>query len=166
MNHDVDIENTGQVKITIELSGNSPQVHRVLDAVRAALADEDWSDGRSEAAADASWWTAERAAAFVRRLKPPALQALHAIAESAPTVRVSVVQRHLQRAGLALTPGALSSVGFAVRALGSPQPFVRDNYQRVYRMEPAVAAALLPAIEAERSRRRATTRQTGEASSE
>jgi hypothetical protein len=155
------------VKVTIEVSGHSDEVVRILDAVRAALAEEPAPQARVPVrGTEASWWTPDRAAAFVRRLKPPALHALRTIAESAPSVRVSVVQREMKRAGLSMTPGALSSIGFAVRALGSPVPFVRDNYARVYRMDLAVAQALMPAVQAEHDRRPALNRPQKKAASD
>jgi hypothetical protein len=150
---DGDTAPRAKVTVTIEVSGDSSEVVRVLDAVRAALADDGSPSGRG-AGGDPAWWTAERATAFARRLKPPALLALRTIAAAAPSISVNAVQREMRRGGFAMTPGALSSIGFAVRALGSPAPFVRDNQQRVYRMDSAVAAALLPAAEAEHARRR------------
>lgn len=147
-----DLRPRARVTVTVEVSGDTSEVVRVLDAVRAALADEDSVVLRGTGG-DQAWWTSERATAFVRRLKPSALLALRTIAGAAPSVPVAAVQREMRRGGFAMTPGALSSVGFAVRALGSPAPFVRDNQQRVYRMDPAVAAALLPAAEAEHARR-------------
>ena len=141
------------VKVTIELTGEGGRVSQFLDALRRVL-DEQPATPPGPGAADSSWWTPDRAATFVRRLKPPALHALRIIAESAPKVRVSVVQREMQRAGLPVTPGGLSSIGFAVRGLGSPPPFIRDNYQRVYLMDPSVATVLLGAIEDEYERRR------------
>ena len=154
---------SARVKVTVEVTGHGAEVRRILDAVAAALADEALFEDERRPGANAAWWTPERAAAFARRLKPPALHALHVVAERAPVVRVSVLQREMQRSGRSLTPGALSSIGFAVRALGAPQPFVRDNYQRVYRMDPTVAAALLPAVEAEQARRRPVSSATEEA---
>ena len=145
---------TTQVKVTIEVTGDSQEAIRILHAVGAALAEEPAAAGRRAVRGnEAAWWTPDRAATLVRRLKAPALLALGTIAESAPTVRVSAVQREMQRAGLSMTPGALSSIGFAVRALGAPVPFVRDNYARAYRMDPAVASALLPAVRSEQARR-------------
>ncbi len=155
---------TAQVKVTIEVTGDGEEAARILNAVRAALTEEQAPAGRRRArGTDASWWTSDRAAALVRRLKPPALHALGTIAESAPSVRVATVQREMQRAGLTMTPGALSSIGFAVRALGAPAPFVRDNYARAYRMDPAVATALLPAVRAEEARRHSMSRIKEEA---
>jgi hypothetical protein len=49
--------------------------------------------------------------------------------------------------------GRLSSIGFAVARMGGPVPFVRDYYQRVYHIDPDVAAILREAIVAEEARR-------------
>jgi hypothetical protein len=138
-----------QVKITIEVTAEQSQIVPFLTAATRLF--QDHPRTADDAAA---WWTAERAAAFVRTLKPPALHALRIIAAGAPRVAIPSVQREMGRAGVPMTPGGLSSIGFAVRRLGSPPPFVRDHYQRAYLMERDVAEVLLRAIEDETRRRR------------
>jgi hypothetical protein len=140
---------TMEVKVTIEVTGEQPQVSQFLAAMSRLLQDDP-----KLTAEDNSWWTEERAAAFVRALKPPALHALRIIASGAPKIGIPYVQREMKLAGLPLTPGRLSSIGFAVRRLGSPAPFIRDHYQRAYLMDTEVAEVLLPAIEEETRRRR------------
>lgn len=138
------------VKVTIELSGEQSQLAPVLAELARVLSAEVIAVNDEP---DPSWWTDERARAFVNELKLPALLALQAIAAGAPKTRVASVQRELKRQGFRMTPGALSSIGFAVRRLGSPQPFVRDNYQGVYAMDTDVSALLQAAIEDELERR-------------
>jgi hypothetical protein len=139
-----------QVKVTIEVAGEQSEIVPFLTAVTRLLQEPP----PTTAGEGAAWWTRERAAAFVRTLKPPALQALRIIAAGAPRVAIPSVQREMVRAGLPMTPGGLSSIGFAVRRLGSPPPFVRDHYQRAYLIEGDVAEVLLQAIDEEARRRR------------
>jgi hypothetical protein len=138
-----------QIKVTIEVTGERAQVSQFLAAASRLLQDDPGMTGENGA-----WWTEDRAAAFVRALKPPALHALRIIASGAPKIGIQYVQREMKLAGLPMTPGRLSSIGFAVRRLGSPAPFIRDHYQRAYLMDTEVAEVLLPAIDEESRRRR------------
>jgi hypothetical protein len=138
-----------QIKVTIELVGDQSLVVPALAKLAETLSAEIVLNGES----DASWWSDEQARAIVGELKLPALVALKAIAEGAPKTPAAVVQRELKRKGFRMTPGALSSIGFAARRLGSPAPFVRDNYQGVYTINPAVASVLQPAIRDELDKR-------------
>jgi hypothetical protein len=100
------------------------------------------------------WWDPDRAQAFVRTLTPAALLALRLIAERAPAIPVTEIQGEMQRAGLPMTPGRMSSIGFAVRRLGAPPPFTRDAYQGTYHMDQRLAGLFLRASEEEERRRR------------
>jgi len=135
-----------QIKVTIELSGNESDVAPALAELARTLSVEMVSNDEQ---LDSSWWSDELARAFVRELKFPALVALKAIVEGAPKARVAAVQRELKRRGLRMTPGALSSIGFAARRLRSPAPFVRDNYQGAYIMDTEVASLFQMAIKDE-----------------
>jgi hypothetical protein len=99
------------------------------------------------------WWTPERAAAFVGELTPPALQALSVIASHAPRITFREFQRRMGMSGAQLA-GRLSSIGFTVARQGTPFPFVRDYYQKVYLMDETVAAVMRTATAAEMAQRR------------
>jgi len=146
------------VKVTIELSGEQSQLAPVLAELARTLSAEVTAETDES---DPSWWTDERARAFVSELKLPALLALQAIAAGAPKTRVVSVQRELKRQGFRMSPGALSSIGFAVRRLGVSPPFVRDNYQGVYVMDTDLAALLQVSIKDELGRRRSNGSDAG-----
>lgn len=142
-----------QCTVTIEVSGNYPQLMPVLAELGRVFGEKNVRVvGR---ATTDSEWDEERAAQLVAELRAPALVALRHIAEGAPKVGVAHVQAHMAKAGLPTTPGTLSSIGFAIRRLGFPPPFTRDGYQRAYLMEPDVAGLLLTALDAEEKRRHA-----------
>jgi hypothetical protein len=141
-----------QVSVTIELSGEYGQLAPMLAELSRLFGDR--AVLVQSSGAGHSWWTEDRAAAFVAELKPPALHALRVICTGAPKVTVSHVQAEMARAGMPTTPGTLSSIGFAVRRHGCPAPFIRDGYKRAYVMDKAVAGPLLVAVEAEDARRR------------
>jgi len=146
------------VKVTIELSGEQSQLVPVLAELARTLSAEVIAETDES---DPSWWTDERARAFVNELKLPALLALQAIAAGAPKTRVATVQHELKRHGFRMTPGSLSSIGFAVRRLRVPPPFIRDNYQAAYVMDTDVAALLQVAIKNELERRQSNGPATG-----
>jgi hypothetical protein len=142
-----------QCTVTIEVSGDYTQLEPVLGELGRLFGEQNVRVvGRASRSTE---WDEDRAARFVAELKTPALVALRQIAEGAPKVGVAHVQAQMAKAGLPITPGTLSSIGFAVRRLGFPPPFIRDGYQRAYLMEPDVAGHLLTALDAEEKRRRA-----------
>ena len=136
-----------RVVVTFELQGTPEEIGPLLGQLNETI-----MGAQSEEGPDSSWWTPERAAAFVSGLTEPALGALRIIAEGAPRVPFAEVQRRMGIPGLKLA-GRLSSIGFAVARMGGPVPFVRDYYQRVYHIDPDVAAILREAIVAEEARR-------------
>jgi hypothetical protein len=136
-----------RVVVSFELQGTPEEIGPVL-----AQLSETINGAQSEEEADATWWTPERAAAFVNGLTEPALSALRIIAEGAPRIPFAEVQRRMGMPGLKLA-GRLSSIGFAVARMGGPVPFVRDYYQRVYHIDPEVAKILREAIVVEEARR-------------
>lgn len=140
-------EGSMRVVVTFELQGTSEEIGPLL-----AQLSETINGAQSEDATDATWWTPERAAAFVSGLTAPALTALRIIAEGAPRVPFAEVQRRMGMPGPELA-GRLSSIGFAVARMGGPVPFVRDYYQRLYHIDPRVAKTLRDAIVAEERRR-------------
>jgi hypothetical protein len=135
-----------RVVVTFELQGSPEEIGPLLAQLSETLT------GTQSDEEDATWWTPERAAAFVSGLTEPALSALRIITEGAPRVPFAEVQRQMGIPGLKLA-GRLSSIGFAVARMGGPVPFVRDYYQRVYHMDPSVAKILREAITAEEARR-------------
>ncbi len=148
-----------EVKVTVEFRGDDlEEVGLLLVRLRSLLDDEeqeqdDEQDAEAEADGNPTWWTPERAATFVNELTDPALRALAVIAEHAPKVSFREVQRQMMASGMPIPPGRLSSIGFAVRRLDFPFPFVRDYYQRAYQMDPRAAEVLKPAIQEELRRR-------------
>jgi hypothetical protein len=136
-----------RVVVTFELQGTSEEIGPLL-----AQLSETINGAQSEDEADVTWWTPERAAAFVSGLTTPALTALRIITEGAPRIPFAELQRRMGMSGLELA-GRLSSIGFAVARMGGPVPFVRDYYQRVYHIDPRVAKTLGEAIAAEERRR-------------
>ncbi len=150
-----------EVKVTVEFRGDDlEEVGLLLIRLRSLLDEgaeeqeqEDEQDAEAEAEGNATWWTPERAATFVNELTDPALRALAVIAEHAPKVSFREVQRQMMASGMPIPPGRLSSIGFAVRRLDYPFPFVRDYYQRAYQMHPHTAEVLQPAISNELRRR-------------
>jgi hypothetical protein len=144
-----------RVVVTFELQGTSEEIGPLL-----AQLSETINGAQSEEEADATWWTPERAAAFVSGLTEPALGALRIIAEGAPRVSFAEVQRRMGIPGLKLA-GRLSSIGFAVARMGGPVPFVRDYYQRVYHIDPEVAKILQKAIVTEEARRQPSREHAG-----
>jgi hypothetical protein len=139
------------VKVTIELSGEHTDLSPILAELSRVLS----PDMLVSEAEPASWWSEDRARTFVHELKLPALVALQVIADGAPKARVAAVQHELKRLGFRMTPGALSSIGFASRRLNAPAPFSRDNYQGVYVMDSEVAAVIQGAVKEELDRRAA-----------
>jgi hypothetical protein len=136
-----------EISVTIELKGEPDEVGLMLAQLGETLIGEETANK-----VDASWWTPEKAAAFVTDLTDPALQALALIADNAPNVSFRDVQREMGMTGLQLA-GRLSSIGFAVARQGGPVPFVRDYYRRSYSMDPEVAEVLTEAIAKETARR-------------
>lgn len=140
-----------EVKVNVELHGEPAEVGMLLAQLGEVLLGDELEE--DEEAANSSWWTPERALAFVRGLTDPALQALGIVADNAPRVSFRDLQRQMGMTGVQLA-GRLSSIGFAVARQGSPFPFVRDYYQRAYYMDEDVARLMQDAIKAEAERRR------------
>jgi hypothetical protein len=152
--------------VKIEVSGTPEEMALVLRKLETLMHEISASPpARSEARSPAKspphahgngWWNPERAQSLVRTLTPAALMALKLIAERAPETPVQEIQSEMHRAGLPMTPGRMSSIGFAIRRLGAPAPFVRDAYQGMYHIDKRVAELFLGAIDAEELRRQQT----------
>jgi hypothetical protein len=144
-----------QVRVTIELQGEPDEVGLLLTQLgETMLVDSDEEEEEDDDDDESRmWWTPERAAAFVRELTPPALQALSVIASHPPRVTFREFQRRMGMSGPQLA-GRLSSIGFTVARQGTPFPFLRDHYQKVYLIDETVAAVLRDATAAEMARRR------------
>jgi hypothetical protein len=145
------------VRVTVELQGEPDEVGLLLTQLGETmlvgpLEEEEDEDEESDAESRV-WWTPERAAAFVGELTPPALQALSVIASHAPRITFREFQRRMGMSGAQLA-GRLSSIGFTVARQGTPFPFVRDYYQKVYLMDETVAAVMRTATAAEMAQRR------------
>ena len=144
-----------QVRVTVELQGEPEEVGLLLAQIAEALVVANVDDPgveESDEVESRMWWTADRAAAFVRELTPPALQALNVIASHPPRLPFREFQRLMGMSGPKLA-GRLSSIGFTVTRQGTPFPFVRDYYQKVYLIDEAVAVVLREAAAAEIARR-------------
>jgi hypothetical protein len=144
-----------QVRVTVELQGEPDEIGLLLTQLGETIAggslnNED-EDQESEAASRA-WWTPDRAAAFVRELTQPALQALSVISSNPPRLSFREFQRRMGMSGPQLA-GRLSSIGFTVARQGTPFPFLRDYYAKAYLIDDAVAAVLRDATAAEMERR-------------
>jgi hypothetical protein len=159
-----DGEVQSRLTVAIEISGDPAQLASVFarlaevfgdDAVHSTIPHRgSGTFGTADAPSQPrTWWTEKRAEAFVAELRPPALFALRVIAAGAPKTGIAHVQAEMANVGLPATPGTLSSIGFAVRRLGCPPPFVRDRYQRAYVMDTEVAGHLLKATDREHRRR-------------
>jgi hypothetical protein len=154
-----------QVRVTVELQGEADEVGLLLTQLGETLLvgsieEEDDDDEELETDAESRvWWTPERAAAFVGELTPPALQALSVIASHPPRIAFREFQRRMGMSGAQLA-GRLSSIGFTVARQGTPFPFVRDYYQKVYLIDETVAAVMRDATAAEMARRRSEPPKT------
>jgi hypothetical protein len=149
------------MRVTVELQGQPEEVGFLLAQIAEAIAVADVRDvdvEESDEVESRMWWTADRAAAFVRELTPPALQAVNVIASHPPRLSFREFQRLMGMSGPQLA-GRLSSIGFTVARQGTPFPFVRDYYQKVYLIDETVAAVLSEAAAAEIARRRDEPRQ-------
>jgi hypothetical protein len=149
------------VRVTVELQGEPEEVGLLLTQLGetmlgGSLEDED-QDQENDAASRA-WWTPERAAAFVRELTPPALQALSVISSHPPRLSFREFQLKMGMSGQQLA-GRLSSIGFTVARQGTPFPFLRDYYAKTYLIDEDVAAVLRDATVAEMERRRREPRR-------
>jgi hypothetical protein len=150
-----------EVRVTVELQGESDEVGLLLTQIGETIlvgsveADEEDEENDAESRL---WWTPERAAAFVGELTPAALQAVSVIATHAPRITFREFQRRMGMSGGQLA-GRLSSIGFTVARQGTPFPFVRDYYQKVYLMDETVAAVMRDATAAEMAQRRSEPRK-------
>jgi hypothetical protein len=159
-----------QVRVTVELQGEADEVGLVLTQLGETLLvgsieevdedeDEDEDEEHETDAESRVWWTPERAKAFVGELTPPALQALSVIASHPPRITFREFQRRMGMSGAQLA-GRLSSIGFTVARQGTPFPFVRDYYQKVYLIDETVAAVMRDATATEMAQRRSEPRKT------
>jgi hypothetical protein len=156
------------VRVTIKLQGEPEEVGLLLTQLGDTMLghavdddDEDDEDDEDEEDEDEEeddaesrlWWTPERAAAFVRELTLPALQAVSVIASHPPRITFREFQRRMGMSGHQLD-GRLSSIGSTVARQETPFPILRDYYQKVYLIDETVAAVLRDATAAEMARRR------------
>ncbi len=139
------------VRVNIEIEGDTEEVGFLLAQLGETMLIGDDIDEIEDDSP--SWWTPQRAEAFVRELTNPALQALGVIANHAPRITFREFQTSMGLTGRQLA-GRLSSIGFTVARQAAPFPFVRDHYQKVYIIDEDVAALLRDATEAEMARRR------------
>ena len=150
-----------EVRVTVELQGEPDEVGLLLTQIGETILVgnvEEEDEGEEADAESRLWWTPERAAAFVGELTPPALQALNVIATHAPRITFREFQRRMGMSGAQLA-GRLSSIGFTVARQGTPFPFVRDYYQKVYLMDETVAAVMRDATATEMAQRRGAPRK-------
>jgi hypothetical protein len=151
-----------RVRVIVELEGEPEEIGLVLSQLGETLAVANVGElevGEMDEVESRMWWTPQRAAAFVRELTPPALQALSVIASHPPRLSFREFQRRMGMSGPQLA-GRLSSIGFTVARQGTPFPFVRDYYQKVYLIDDEVAAVLHDAADAETARRHDEARQS------
>ena len=146
------------VRVTIKLQGEPEEVGLLLTQLGDtmlghAVDDEEDEDEEEDDAESRLWWTPERAAAFVRELTLPALQAVSVIASHPPRITFREFQRRMGMSGHQLD-GRLSSIGSTVARQETPFPILRDYYQKVYLIDETVAAVLRDATAAEMARRR------------
>jgi hypothetical protein len=149
------------VRVTLELHGDPDEVGLLLTQLGETMLIgpvEEEDEGPASDAESRVWWTPERAAAFVNELTPPSLQALSVIASHAPRITFREFQRRMGMSGAQLA-GRLSSIGFTVARQGTPFPFVRDYYQKVYLMDETVAAVMRDATATEMAQRRNEPRE-------
>jgi hypothetical protein len=151
-----------QVRVTVELQGEPDEVGLLLTQLGETMLLEELDVGdedeqEQDEVESRLWWTSDRAAAFVRELTPPALQALSVIASHPPRLSFREFQRRMGMSGPQLA-GRLSSIGFTVARQGTPFPFVRDYYQKLYIIDEGVATVMREAAAAETARRRAEER--------
>jgi hypothetical protein len=150
-----------EVRVTVELQGEPDEVGLLLTQIGETIlvgAGEEEDEGEETDAESRMWWTPERAAAFVGELTPPALQALNVIATHAPRITFREFQRRMGMSGPQLA-GRLSSIGFTVARQGTPFPFVRDYYQKVYLMDETIAGVMRDATATEMAQRRSEPRK-------
>jgi hypothetical protein len=139
-----------EIRVSIEVTGPPEEVGSLLGRLSEVLANGD----ELESSDTIQPWTSDSAAEFVGELTDLSLQALGIIASHAPRARFVDVRRDMAKLGLTLTPGSLSSIGFAMRRLGyANPPFLRDYYQRAYLMDSDIAGGRRPATEKELHRR-------------
>ena len=105
------------------------------ETIRAA-----WSSGQQQ-----SSWTSEVADQLLARITSDARRALKYLATHAPAVSFEQLQEHMQIGGVAIG-GVMASFGFAENA-GLPRPYQVDRGQRLYLIDPAIAAVVLAAFE-------------------
>ena len=113
-----------QMRVTVELQGEPEEVGLLLAQIAEALVVANVDDPgveESDEVESRMWWTADRAAAFVRELTPPALQALNVIASHPPRLPFREFQRLMGMSGPKLA-GRLSSIGFTVHAARNAVP--------------------------------------------
>jgi hypothetical protein len=145
-----------QIRVNVELTGEPEEVGLLLAQIGETLLGEDIDEESEDEpdVEDPSWWTPERAEAFVRELTGPALRALSVIASHPPRLSFREFQQRMGMTGPQLA-GRLSSIGFTVARQGTPFPFVRDYYQKVYVIDENVARVMREATAKEIAWRRA-----------
>jgi hypothetical protein len=135
------------MKATIELEGSPAELGRALRLMGDGLeSEEPESEEPSPENDSAGWWTPRRADRLIQEIRDNARLGLAAICEMAPEASFEAVQEQLGLDGIR-TGGAMASIGFAIKRMRAPEPFVRDYYRRVYIIDRDVARVLLEAIE-------------------
>jgi hypothetical protein len=132
-----------------------------------------WSPGDPDALEPGPWtehwllapstlsWYRHRGLDLLDRLTPEAAQAVSYIARHAPRVPVADLGRELDKTPGPQLAGALSSIGYAWKALGAPEaPFrrVRSNYE----MDPRLAEEIRRHLAASASDRGGAAESEGE----
>jgi hypothetical protein len=105
-------------------------------------------------------WYRHRGLDLLDRLTPEAAQAVSYIARHAPRVSVVDLARELDKTPGPQLAGALSSIGYAWKALGAPEPpfrRVRSNYE----MDPLLAEEIRQHLAASRAPDRGSTDERG-----
>jgi hypothetical protein len=105
-------------------------------------------------------WYRHRGPDLLERLTPEAAQAVSYIARHAPRVPVADLARELDKTPGPQLAGALSSIGYAWKALGAPEPpfrRVRSNYE----MDPRLAEEIRQHLAASRAPDRGSTEERG-----
>lgn len=135
------------MKATIELEGSPAELGRALRLMGDGLeSEEPESEAPGPENGSAGWWTPRRADRLIHEIRDNARVGLAAICEEAPEASFEAVQEQLGLDGIG-TGGAMASIGFAIKRMRAPEPFVRDYYRRVYIIDRDVARVLLEAIE-------------------